>query len=123
MLCCIALWRDPGRILPPHLPHPTITVTICHPRNVTMADTAHTQFIAVLQSKLSSLSRLEERLDLKLGLAAELPGRLEGLAQQQAAESAGLETLRKDVKVRAPKSTIYCGCTRGVTTVGFSPQQ
>jgi hypothetical protein len=57
------------------------------------------------QAKLCQLIRLEERLDVKLAIAAELPGQFEGLARQQAAGEAAVEALRKDVKV----------CTRDMT--------
>lgn len=42
---------------------------------------------------------------MQLAIAAELPGQFEGLARQQAAGEAAVETLRKDVKV----------CTRNMT--------
>jgi hypothetical protein len=54
------------------------------------------------QAKLCQLSRLEERLDVKLAIAAELPGQFEGLARQQAAGEAAAEALKKDVKVCTP---------------------
>jgi hypothetical protein len=54
-----------------------------------------------MQAKLSQLSRLEERLDVKLAIAAELPGQFEVLAKQQAAGECVADGLRKDVKVRA----------------------
>lgn len=54
---------------------------------------------AVAQSKLSALGRLEERLDVKLAIAAELPGQFEGLAKQQAAGECAVDALTKDIKV------------------------
>ncbi|WIA41747.1 hypothetical protein OEZ86_009090 [Tetradesmus obliquus] len=51
-----------------------------------------------VQAKLSSLGRLEERLDIKLAVAAELPGQLEGLARQQRSDAAGMEGLRAEVR-------------------------
>jgi hypothetical protein len=53
----------------------------------------------LLQAKLSQLGRLEERLDVKLAIAAELPGQFEGLAKQQAAGDYAVEGLRKEIKV------------------------
>lgn len=53
----------------------------------------------LLQAKLSQLGRLEERLDVKLAIAAELPGQFDGLAKQQAAGDYAVEGLRKDIKV------------------------
>jgi hypothetical protein len=53
----------------------------------------------ILQAKLSSLGRLEDRLDIKLSVAAELPGQMEGLARQQRAEAASMEGLRSEVRL------------------------
>jgi hypothetical protein len=53
----------------------------------------------VLQAKLSSLGRLEDRLHIKLSVAAELPGQMEGLARQQRAEAASMEGLRSEVRL------------------------
>jgi hypothetical protein len=52
-----------------------------------------------LQAKLSSLGRLEDRLDITLSVAAELPGQMEGLARQQRAEAASMEGLRSEVRL------------------------
>jgi hypothetical protein len=52
-----------------------------------------------VQAKLSSLGRLEDRLDIKLSVAAELPGQMEGLARQQRAEAASMEGLRSEVRL------------------------
>lgn len=51
-----------------------------------------------LQAKLCQMSRLEERLDVKLAVAANLPGQFEDLARQQAAGDSALEGVRKDTK-------------------------
>lgn len=53
---------------------------------------------SILQAKLSSLGRLEDRLDIKLAVTADLPGQLEGLARQQRSEAAGMEGLRAEVR-------------------------
>jgi hypothetical protein len=71
-------------------------------------------FHLLLQAKLSQLGRLEERLDLKLAIAAELPGQFEGLAKQQAAGGYVVEGLRKDIKVgltRCGGRLLCCPCT------------
>lgn len=55
--------------------------------------------IILPQSKLSKLGSLEDRLDVKLAVAAELPGKIDALARQQRAGDAGLEVLRGEIKV------------------------
>ena len=67
------------------------------------AGTGHMQFAVhvspLLQSKLSKLGSLEDRLEVKLAVATELPGRIEALARQQRVGDSGLESLRGDIKV------------------------
>lgn len=60
--------------------------------------------LCCMQAKLSQLGRLEERLDVKLAIAAELPGQFEVLTKQQAAGECVADGLRKDVKVRRQDS-------------------
>lgn len=55
--------------------------------------------VLLAQAKLCSLGRLEDRLDVKLAVAAELPGQMEGLARQQRADEASFEGLRSEVKL------------------------
>jgi hypothetical protein len=66
--------------------------------------------VSAPQSKLTQLSRLEERLDVKLAIAAELPGQFEGLAKQQAAAEAAMETYRKDAKVGRQLAGRHAAC-------------
>ena len=42
---------------------------------------------------------MEERLDVKLAIAAELPGQVDSVAKQQVSASVLVEGLRKDIKV------------------------
>lgn len=85
----------------------------------------------VTQAKLTQLSRLEERLDVKLAIAAELPGQFEGLARQQAAAESAVEVFRKDMSryaggrsclpaaMHVPQSRLPAPCL-WVTTVATS---
>lgn len=76
----------------------------------------------VTQAKLTQLSRLEEQLDVKLAIAAELPGQFEGLARQQAAAESAVEVFRKDVKVcRGPLMLACCHACTSVTPAGSLP--
>jgi hypothetical protein len=78
----------------------TATAHCCKPRTTCVSRCCFCTCICIiLQAKLSSLGRLEDRLNIKLSVAAELPGQMEGLARQQRAEAASMEGLRSEVRL------------------------
>jgi len=69
-----------------------------------------------LQNKLSQLGRIEDRLDVKLKVASELPGQLGMALRQQRAADAQLEGLKAEVKVG-----LCSRCTGSVRKVSNGP--